>query len=417
MDSAIRVKRNGGDPYTIVPSRDTNGHGTSMAGITSSSGIGLVRGAAPESNIVVVKLRELSSNLREVLDFPKDIPIYNEVVLYLALRYLRSIRFKYNKPVSIVLPLQTNAGYHSGESFVSKQITEYSQNSGFVISVPCGDQANKQIHVEGQIYKENQEGVIEFFADKGQTRLTIDIFIENYSKVSFYVISPSGERTREFDVKGVIYNNYSFKFLLEQTEMKIFCEIRQTSVSIIQDIEILFNNLKSGIWQIIIMSKDNFPVKYDAYLPIKELLKPDTRFLNSTSISTITQPSSAHLAIAMAYYNQNLTSIVTKSGQGFTLDNRVVPLLAAGGIDILTIGKGGREILMSGSSVAAAVSAGGIALILEWGIVKKNKPNLNSTIIMWLFVSSAITPKGYEYPNRYWGYGILNIRNVFDILR
>lgn len=417
IDSAIRLKRNGGDPYTIVPSRDTNGHGTSMAGITSSSGVGLVRGAAPESNIVVVKLRELSNNLREVLDFPKDIPIYNEVVLYLALRYLRSIRFKYNKPVSIVLPLQTNAGYHSGESFVSKQITEYSQNSGFVISVPCGDQANKQIHVEGQIYKENQEGVIEFFADKGQTRLTIDIFIENYSKVSFYVISPSGERTREFDVKGVIYNNYSFKFLLEQTEMKIFCEIRQTSVSIIQDIEILFNNLKSGIWQIIIISKDNFPVKYDAYLPIKELLKPDTRFLNSTSISTITQPSSAHLAIAMAYYNQNLTSIVTKSGQGFTLDNRVVPLLAAGGIDILTIGKGGREILMSGSSVAAAVSAGGIALILEWGIVKKNKPNLNSTIIMWLFVSSAITPKGYEYPNRYWGYGILNIRNVFDILR
>ena len=51
------------------------------------------------------------------------------------------------------------------------------------------------------------------------------------------------------------------------------------------------------------------------------------------------------------------------------------------------------------------------------GNCKKNKPNLNSTIIMWLFVSSAITPKGYEYPNRYWGYGILNIRNVFDILR
>ena len=41
----------------------------------------IYRGAAPESNIVVVKLRELSSNLREVLDFPKDIPIYNEVVL------------------------------------------------------------------------------------------------------------------------------------------------------------------------------------------------------------------------------------------------------------------------------------------------------------------------------------------------
>lgn len=417
IDSAIRLKKSGGDPYTIVPSRDINGHGTSMAGITSSSGVGLIRGAAPASNIVVVKLREVYDTLRDALDFPKDIAIYNEVVIYLALRYLRSIRFKYNKPVSVLLPVQSNAGYHTGESFISKQITEYSKNSGFIVSVPCGDQANKEIHVEGQIDKKNGEEVIEFFSDRGQTRLKIDIFIEYYAKAAFYIISPSGERTREFDVKGVTYNKYNFKFLLEQTEMKIFCEIKETSISIIQYVGISFVNLKSGIWQIVIVSKDDIKLKYDAYLPIKELLKPDTRFLNSTSISTVTQPSSAHLAIAMAYYNQNLTSIVTKSGQGFTLDNRIVPLLAAGGVDILTIGKGGREIFMTGSSVAAAVAAGGIALILEWGIVRKNKLNLDSTIIMWLLVSSAVTPKGYEYPNRYWGYGILNIRNVFDVLR
>ena len=84
---------------------------------------------------------------------------------------------------------------------------------------------------------------------------------------------------------------------------------------------------------------------------------------------------------------------------------------------MLTIGKGGIESLMSGSSVAAAVAVGGIALLLEWGVVKKNKVGLNTYGIIWLLVSAANTPKGYEYPNQYWGYGTLNIRNVFEVLR
>lgn len=38
INRAIRLSREGGDPYTIVPSRDEIGHGTSMAGIIGSSG-------------------------------------------------------------------------------------------------------------------------------------------------------------------------------------------------------------------------------------------------------------------------------------------------------------------------------------------------------------------------------------------
>ena len=49
------------DPFELVPSRDTNGHGTNLAAVAAGSllqGEGSFVGAAPEADIVVVKLKE-----------------------------------------------------------------------------------------------------------------------------------------------------------------------------------------------------------------------------------------------------------------------------------------------------------------------------------------------------------------------
>lgn len=418
IDSAIKLKRNGGDPYTIVPSKDTNGHGTAMAGITSAAGYGMVKGAAPESNIAVVKLKEISMELKGAMNFPlDDTPVYDDVSLYLAIRYLRSLSVKYNKPMVVVVPLQSNGGIHSGESIVSRQITEYSRSIGFIVVTPSGNQANKQIHTEGILKKRNDEEIIELFTGKGQNKLNINIYVQNFGRLSLSVVSPSGERTSSFNVQSALPDKYTYKFLFEGTEMNVISTLKPTNFEITLGVEIVFSGLKSGIWQIILISQDDNEFKYNAYLPLKELLIDDTRFLNSTSNNTITAPGTSRLSVSMAYYNQNFSSIVNESGQGYTLDGRIAPILAAGGIDILTLGKSGRTILMSGSSVAAAVTAGGVALILEWAIVRKNKPQINAAIIIWLLVSAATITTGYQYPNKYWGYGILNIRNVFEILR
>ena len=241
------------------------------------------------------------------------------------------------------------------------------------------------------------------------------MYVENFARASLVVISPSGEKTGKFNLDfGKLYE---FKFLFEETNMRILCKIEKNSIEMVQYIEIFFDNLKPGIWKIILVSEDEQILKYDAYLSLREFLRTETKFLNSSSNNTITSPATARLAVSMAYFNQNFTSIVAESGQGYTLDGRVSPILAAGGIDVLTTGKGGTEYLISGSSVSAAVAAGGIALILEWGIVRKNRIKLNAAVIIWLLISAATIPKGYDFPNKYWGYGLLNIRNVFEILR
>src|SRR5699024_10369320 len=109
ITDAIKLKENGGDPYSIVPSRDIVGHGTAMAGITSAAGYGVVKGGAPSSDLVIVKLKEISKEFREYLDFEiNETPIYDEVSIYLALKYLKKVKSKYNKPMVVLIPLQTN---------------------------------------------------------------------------------------------------------------------------------------------------------------------------------------------------------------------------------------------------------------------------------------------------------------------
>ena len=48
--------------YRIVPSRDTGGHGTAVAGIAAGNGRGSkngkYRGAAPEAGLLIVKMGE-----------------------------------------------------------------------------------------------------------------------------------------------------------------------------------------------------------------------------------------------------------------------------------------------------------------------------------------------------------------------
>jgi len=76
INAAINLNREGGDPYSIVPRIDTNGHGTQCAGIIGARGYGEIKGAAPNCDFIVVKLlptRELTTSIDPSLP---TIPIY-----------------------------------------------------------------------------------------------------------------------------------------------------------------------------------------------------------------------------------------------------------------------------------------------------------------------------------------------------
>ncbi len=88
--------------------------------------------------------------------------------------------------------------------------------------------------------------------------------------------------------------------------------------------------------------------------------------------------------------------------------------LAAGGISTLALYPGGKEIYVSGSSVAAAVLAGACALLLEWGIIEENDPYIYSQTIKTYIIRGASKRPGDIYPNPQLGYGLLNLLGIFQ---
>jgi subtilisin family serine protease len=71
----------------------------------------------------------------------------------------------------------------------------------------------------------------------------------------------------------------------------------------------------------------------------------------------------------------------------------------------------------SGTSVSAAHTAGVVALIMEWGIVRGNLRSISTVEVKKLIIRGARRQPDIIYPNRDWGYGILDLFSVFDSLR
>jgi hypothetical protein len=72
---------------------------------------------------------------------------------------------------------------------------------------------------------------------------------------------------------------------------------------------------------------------------------------------------------------------------------------------------------ISGTGAAAAHTTGITAIMLEWGIVRNNYPGIDSVEVKKFLIRGANRSPTLTYPNRDWGYGMLDIYNVFDLLR
>ena len=140
----------------------------------------------------------------------------------------------------------------------------------------------------------------------------------------------------------------------------------------------------------------------------------NTQFLSSIPYNTVTSPGTSRYIITAACYNQNNDNIVISSGTA-SLNNIInVVDLAAGGVNVQTIGANSTTIsTVNGTSVSAAVVAGACALLLEWGIINGNDPNIYSQTIKYYLTGGTRKRSGDVYPNPQWGFGILDMIKVF----
>lgn len=417
INNAINVSLSGGDPYSIVKSRDEIGHGTMVAGVVGARGKNLdLIGAAPDCEFAIVKLKEASSSyLRNFGITTPGVGRYENIDIILAIKHIVDEANARNMPVVVYIPLGTNVGPHDGSSILERFIDDISKKRGLVVVTTTGNQGDTDTHTFGTIQSAGNTDTIELKVGPNQTDLYFEIWINRPNKVALSIVSPSGEIIDKIPAR--LQEVEQVRFVFEGTRMFIQYAIPE-EVTGDELIRIRAENLKEGIWQFRLIGDyivNN--AEYHSWIPQKELLQGDTRFLNSSQYTTLTIPSTSRSAVSVSYYNQNNKATVGKSGRGYTRDNRVKPDIAAGGVNALVLSPGGITKRASGASVAGAVVAGCCAQLLQWGIIDRNDITMHSVKLKTYLTRGSGKREGDIYPNREWGYGIIDMQGVFNNIR
>ncbi|EGT3616085.1 peptidase S8 [Clostridium perfringens] len=421
INAAIAAQKQGLNPYDIVPSKDENGHGTKMAGIVGARGINRdIIGVAPDCQFIIVKLEEAA---KEYVDFyfaKGDKPKYRNTDILMAFKYLYELSFSLNKPMVIYLPLGSNMGDHSGGSVIERYIdTRISNKNALVAVTSTGNEGNSDTHTSGEIERSGDSKTIELYCGKEQNGLFLQIYAKRPSRIKLGITSPSGEtfeNTNPYRTKHILLSDSPpWVFIYEGTSVDVAYDSPDEFTGD-EKIMIRMNNIKEGIWKFKLTGDYIVEGRYNAWILQRELLSEDTKFLGPTPYTTLTIPGTASSIINTSYYNQNNGATVSESGRGYPRNNIIQPIITAGGINALTTKPGGGVVRVSGASVAGAVLAGSCALILQWAVTDGNEPEMHAVKLQSYIIRGARKRAGDIYPNRQWGYGILDIQGIFNSL-
>ncbi len=400
--------------------RDNTGHGTFLTGIAAGGRSDEFTGAAPEAALVVVKLKEAKQNIRSLYGVPNDVEAYAENDIMLGIAYIMQIVYQYKAQVSILIGLGTNSGSHSSSSALESYINTLGILPGIAISVGAGNEGVAGHHFAGLVEENESYDIIEINVSNNDS-FTLEIWGQVPNIYSVAIEIPGGEyieripprfdrseRIRPIFGGGEIYVDY---FLVEDSSGQELIMMR-------------FFAPANGLWRIRVYSVGDTEKRYDAWLPITDFLSYETRFVRPSPDMTLTNPATAETVICVGAYNHVNGGIYLESSRGYTMDNRIKPDLVAPGVDVYGPGRFNDFIRTSGTSVAAAHAAGCASLMLQWARERGVQNYINGNQIRRYLIRGADRPGIVNglldvkaYPNREWGWGILDIYETFNIFR
>lgn len=409
IQEAINAFRAGKSPYDIVATKDEIGHGTNMAGIIGSSGKKPnLRGVVPECNFVIIKLAE---NIIYKDRFNIQVPIFDIVSIFTAIEFLYRFSLRSEKPMVIYFPLGSNFGNHKGNGILEQYINSIFRNSGIAMVTGTGNQGASGTHTSGIIAQVGESRSIQLYISPEQKNIMTEIWVDAPNIMSINIVSPSGESTGIINASINTVETYSFLFENTSIKMNFYIPEENTGDQLIR---IRFFEIKEGIWNFILTGDIILDGKYNCWIPQEGISIGGTRFIASDPYGTIMNPSTSEYIITAAAYNQNNNNILSYSGMAF-LENYInVINVAAGGVNALTVAPNNTTAIVNGTSVSAAILTGACVMLFQWGIVDGNDTNMYSQTIKTYIARGTVKRSGDVYPNPQWGYGILNIFNMFQ---
>ena len=404
------------NPYSIVPTKDTQGHGTFMAGVACGSEDveNNFIGAANESQIAVVKLKKAKKYLRDFYLIEENVQdVYQENDIMQAVTYLRNLSRRESKPLVLVLGLGTGSGQRSGGSALSQQLNDLGEMIGCCVVTCAGNEGNARLHYKGSVLNKEYEDV-ELRVGEGTNGFTMELWGNSPDIISVAFISPSGEMISRIPAR--VGQSDTVEFLLEKSKIDISYSLVEAGGGV-ELIFMRFIDPTPGVWIIRVYGNNILEGDYNIWLPIKQFIDKETYFLKPNPDITLTVPSTTQATITVAAYDNMTNALFTDSSRGFTRTNEIKPDITAPGVNVYGPGINNNYVRKSGTSVAAALVAGNCAQLMQWGIVEKNETQMKTNYIKNFLIRGAIRDRNIVYPSKEWGYGKVNVYEAFSILR
>lgn len=390
------------DPFSVVNSVDVVGHGTHVAGIACAGGKidKKFYGVAPKSSIVMVK----AARTRFALS----------TQIMRGLKFLNDKSKELGLPLVVNMSLSTNDGAHNGNSLLERYISITSFLERQTIVIAAGNEGEAAHHISGELNNTNTNEIY-FNVGDAESIIALNIYKSILPKISIELLCPCGissgeivlaEGFREGRLGRSIYEIYT-------TGPKPF--------DVSGEIGIIFRGVNEfvapGQWKLTIRTVNNYKGNFNIWLPISEGLNVTTKFLDPTIDNTLGIPATVNNVISVGSYNYLTNNISPFSGRGKTYVGQYIkPDIVAPGENIYSTIPDNSYDRKTGTSMAAPSVTGICALMMQWGIVKKNDPYLyGERLKYYLITGSRKERRDINYPDSAWGYGEVCLYNSLNV--
>lgn len=386
--------------------KDTEGTGTIAAGIACGNGNvnSQYKGVAPKSELLIVKLRAIK-------DVYKKGTVGYELSDFLAgISYVVNFIKKYNKNLILNLTVSERSESIILTNFLDT-FNELKRPGNIVVS-GMGNEGNTDIHCSGKFTSmEEVEDVIIQIGN--QENLDISVSCIGPDKISATLISPSGEYSYpiQYSPDENIYNG---TFNIEKTKYSlryIYPWIKSGT----EEILIKLKNVKPGMWTLRLKPEFIITGEYDVYLPNKNLIDKDTRFVNSNYFSTTNIFAATENVISIGGFNNEIDSMWLGSSIGTFNQVPLKPDIVAPCVNIVGPHKEKTYAKASGTGVSSSIVTGVVSILVDFLV---SQSNLNQRLIYTDIIKTYLMIGAdrfiYKYPNIRMGYGVLNLRNTIQ---
>lgn len=361
-----------------------------------------------------MKLKQAKKNLTDFFSISSNVPCYQETDIIWALQYIVDTARRSNRQLAVCIALGTSQGAHDNSGALNTVVSVAADFPGVAVLTTAGNEGNSGRHFFGTVKPSVPPATVEVNVAENEYGFTMEFWGNPPTIYTLDILSPAGEYVPA--IAESIRQTRRINFVFEQTVINIdfFLIEEETGKEVIL---LRFNKPSPGVWRFKVYAKGDLEGEYHIWLPVGDFISRDTYFVQSNPYTTITSPGNCIIPITITAYNSNVNALYQKAGRGYSTSSIINPDLAAPGVNIQCPALDHSFKTITGSSAATAHAAGIAAMIMEWSIAAGNLPELDTIGIKKFLIRGAKRNNTMLYPNRDWGYGILDIYNSFNTLR